>query len=499
MIRTIIATFTFLGIAASINAQDSIRLNLEDAIRLAQSQSLQSLINKHDYLADYWQYKSFRADYLPEVSLNSNPVAYNNASRLRYNSNTQTEEFVQSEEISSDLNVDVSQKLPITGGRFFVQSELARIENFGQNSYTQYSAVPVRIGYSQELFGFNPMKWEQTIEPLKFKKAKKEYVMAMEETAQETIDHFFKLLSARFKLDMARYNVSTTEELLEIARKRIELGTLTREELIDLRLSANNAKIEIQEARLAYREAKENLLNFLMLPAETGIKTELPEQVPIEETNPQKVLEEARENNPQILEQEQKILESKRNVAEAKSDRHFRADLNMSFGLSKNDGTAAEKGTIGNAYSPEFENYQQVNIGINIPILDWGKNKGRFEMARSRQKVAETAAQKVLQEFEQDVVTSAISFNIQQSKLESSAVSDTLAKESYQLTMTRFKQGKTDVLKLNTSQKAKDKAQLQYINAMAEYWNQYYYLRKLTLYDFKNEQEISFDPENPEN
>jgi outer membrane protein TolC len=483
-----------LFISAPLWAQtDTLRLNLDDALRLARSQSLQAVMNEHDYLADYWSYKSFRADYLPAVSLSSNPASYANASRLRYNSNTRSDEFVQSENISSDVNVNISQKLPLTGGTFFVQSELARIENFGNNPYVQYSSVPFRVGYNQELFGFNPMKWEQQIEPLKFRKAKKEYLADMEKMALETVDHFFKLISASQQLEIARDNITNTRELLKVARKRFKLGTLTREELIDLRLSKNNAQIALQEARLDHRQAKEALLNFLMLPPQTRIKTEVPDEIPVKKADPQLTLQKAKENNPEILKQRQSILENRKNVARAKAERNFRAELNMSYGLSKNDGTISENGTVGNVYTPEFENYQQIAIGINIPLLDWGKNEGRYQMARSQQKVAETAAQKALQQFEQDAITRAVSFNIQQTKLESAIVSDTLARESYQLTMTRFKRGKADVLKLNSSQEAKDNARLQRINAMAEYWHKYYYLRMLTLYDFENNEDIDFE------
>jgi outer membrane protein TolC len=113
-------------------------------------------------------------------------------------------------------------------------------------------------------------------------------------------------------------------------------------------------------------------------------------------------------------------------------------------------------------------------------------------MARSNLQVTEVAAQKSIQKFEQNAVTSAITFNIQKSKLESAALSDTLANESYELTMTRFNTGKADVLKLTSTQQAKENARLQYINAMANYWYNYYQIRRLTHYDFEKESTIEF-------
>jgi outer membrane protein TolC len=152
-------------------------------------------------------------------------------------------------------------------------------------------------------------------------------------------------------------------------------------------------------------------------------------------------------------------------------------------------------GQIGNVYKPEFDQYQQLAVTINVPILDWGTGKGRVEMARSRQQVTEISAQKTRQRFEQAVVTTAMTFNLQKEKVAAAAVSDSLASDSYELTIERFNSGKADVLKLNASQQAKDNARLQYINAVAGYWIQYHTLRKLTLYDFETGADIKSDIE----
>ncbi|TCO04423.1 TolC family protein [Natronoflexus pectinivorans] len=474
-------------------SQGSIRLTLDDALELAGEQSLQTFLNKHYYMADYWAYRSYRADYLPSVNLQATPLNYSNASQLRYNSSSRTDEFIRTETLRSDLNLNVSQKVALTGGTFFVQSELGRIENFGLNEYTQYSSRPFRIGYNQELFGFNAMKWQRKIEPLKFEKAKLEYLQSTENMHLTTVRHYFGLLSAHVQMEIARGNISNTENLLQVANRRFELGTVTREELLDLRLSHNNAIIDLQQAKLNHREAKENLLNFLMLPIDVDVEVFVPENIPVEEIDVQKVLEKALANNPEILQLEQNILEGQRNVEQANRARHFSADVNLSYGISKDDGFVGQNGSLSNVYSPEFDNYQQVRVGVNIPILDWGRNRGQYEMAKSRYHIAQVASQQSLQQFNQNAVTRAITFNIQKSRLESAALSDTLANESYELTMTRFKNGQVDVLRLTSSQRAKDNARLQYINALSEYWNNYFYLRRLTLYDFAKNEDIVFN------
>ena len=44
------------------------------------------------------------------------------------------------------------------------------MRSFGGNKYTQFTSVPVRLGYSQSLVGYNPFRWERRIEPLKYER-----------------------------------------------------------------------------------------------------------------------------------------------------------------------------------------------------------------------------------------------------------------------------------------------------------------------------------------
>ena len=387
------------------------------------------------------------------------------------------------------------QNLAATGGTFFVQSALDRIENFGMNQFTQYSSVPFQIGYQQQLFGFNALKWQKKIEPLKFEKAKKEYLESVEEMHITTVRYFFALAHADMQKDIALMNVNNTGNLLEIAENRHELGTVTREELLDMRLSQNNAEIAYQEALLRYRETREDLLNFLMLPIEKEIGIILPAKIPVGEADIDLVLQNALANNPEIMQMEQRLLESSRNVEEAKASRHFQADIVLTYGISKDDGDLLQSGRMGNVYRQDFNNYQRYSVGLNIPLVDWGRNKGRYQMARSQHQITEVTAQQTLQRFEQNAVTGAVAFNLQKARIEAAAVSDTLALESYELTMARFRTGKVNVLQFTSSQTAKDRARVQYIQTLAEYWISYYTLRRLTLYDFEKDRKLEFREE----
>ena len=59
--------------SAAAAETDTLVLSLQDAIRLAQEQSPSAQSARNTFLAAYWNYRYFRANYLPSVTLSSAP------------------------------------------------------------------------------------------------------------------------------------------------------------------------------------------------------------------------------------------------------------------------------------------------------------------------------------------------------------------------------------------------------------------------------------------
>src|SRR5690554_6206495 len=61
--------FCFFGEMPSVFASDRRLMTLEDVIDLARAQSPDALAARHRYRGSYWRFRSFRAGYLPNLSL----------------------------------------------------------------------------------------------------------------------------------------------------------------------------------------------------------------------------------------------------------------------------------------------------------------------------------------------------------------------------------------------------------------------------------------------
>ena len=153
---------------------------LVKTIELASQNSLESFRVKNMYRSDYWSYRTYKAERLPGLSLNMTPISYNRQFVKRYDYEQNIDVFKDQSTINSYGSLSLSQNVDFTGGTIYIDSELGYLRNFGATKLSQFSTVPVRIGYYQSLFGFNSFKWDRKIEPLKFEIAKRELLVNME-------------------------------------------------------------------------------------------------------------------------------------------------------------------------------------------------------------------------------------------------------------------------------------------------------------------------------
>ncbi len=454
-----------------------VELSLDDVIEMAQQQSLYSFRSQNMYLARYWEFRSYQADRLPILSLDATPVNYDRSVVSRYNSVEGIESFSQRSYFTSDASLSVRQNVPLTGGVFDVTSSLSRSQNL-DNEDVEYASVPVSVGFSQPLNGYNRFRWESRIEPLKFEKAQRDYLQSLESLAIQATDYFFGQVTAEINLKIAETNYSNADTLYNIGKGRFEIGTVTQDELLDLELGLLNASMQVTKAKVNLRQAKAALSSFLALEDNMLINCEVPDNIPELKIDPEKAMVLAIENNPEILDFRQRLLESEQSIARARSESGLSADVRANFGINKN------ANEVGIAYGSPFEDQQQVRVSLNIPILDWGLRKGQIQMARSNRDVTEATVKQERIDFEQDLFIRIMEFNMQEKQVEISAKADTIAQRGYDVTKQRFLIDKVDVIKLNSARNSLDAARRNYISSLRQYWRSYFQMRQYTLYDF---------------
>ncbi len=473
-------------IVLGANAQEKKMLTLDNVINIASQQSLDAFRNKNMYLASYWEYRYFKAERLPTLSVEATALDYNRSMQKVYNYDENRDEYKSREDLSSEIALLLSQNVGLTGGRIFAQSELNLTQKLGNDRLSSYSSTPFSIGYSQSLNGYNSLKWTAKIEPLKFEQAKKEYIQEKEELAIKANRLFFDLVDAQIEVNIAETNMSNADTLYKIGTGRFQVGTVTQDELLNLELNYMNSELDLTRANLGLERARAELNSFLGYDKDTKIECAIPVNLPNLEIEPQKAIKLAFQNNPEILNQEQRLLEEDRRVNQAKSESGISGDLYALYGLNQN----AE--SLDLVYKNPLDR-QRFRVGVNVPILDWGRRKGQLAMAQSNREVVRISINQEKVDFEQNIVMNVMEFNIQGAQVQSRAKADTVAQMGYDVTQQRFLIGKVDVTKLNLARNDQETARRAYINALRSYWNYYYTIRQLTLFDFEKEITLSED------
>ncbi|MBO5749467.1 MAG: TolC family protein, partial [Bacteroidaceae bacterium] len=126
--RQIILSF-LLALPLLADAQtDTLRLTLSEAIALAQEQSSEAKVARHTFLAAEWNYKYYRANYLPSLTFTSTPNLNRVISKITLPDGTST--FVKQNQLSTDATLSITQNIPFTGGQLFLNTSLQRQDEF---------------------------------------------------------------------------------------------------------------------------------------------------------------------------------------------------------------------------------------------------------------------------------------------------------------------------------------------------------------------------------
>jgi outer membrane protein TolC len=477
-----------LGIQGYAQTQSNVeikRLTLAEVINVAHEQSLMALMSRHQFRSSYWEYRSHLANYKPGLSLEGTLPLLTNATESVIQPDG-TEEFVQRSNMKTSLNLQMNQNIWLTGGRVFVTSQVQRNDNFGEDPPTTYLSYPVTIGFMQPINGYNQYKWDRKIEPMKYEAAKLNYINTMERVSQQSVRYFFDLALAQINLEVAEKNMANSDTLYQIATGRYQLGTIAENDLLQMELSRLNSETALNEATIDLELRKSRLRSFLGFNERVSLELILPREIPRIQMDYTRTLEEAKANNPEILTMQQQLLEAERAVAEARSQKGIRGDLFAQFGLS---GVNEE---FTSAYS-NLDRQQRVEVGVTVPILDWGLGKGRYRMAQSAQEVVKMDVSQSVIDFDENIFLQVMQFNLQDDQVLIASKADTIADLRYEVTKQRFLIGKIDVLDLNVALEEKDVARRGYVEALRNYWDYYFSLRGLTLYDWQKDVKLSED------
>jgi outer membrane protein TolC len=469
--------------AARALPADTVRLSLKQVVELAKNNSIEAKQASTQRETKYWEWRTFRSNYQPQLSLTGTLPGYSKTYAQVYQPNG-TVLFQPVHNDNSSLQLDFSQGLTATGGTIYGTTQMQRFDDFDRNNVL-YNGVPYAIGYSQPLFQFNALKWDKKIEPLKYNESKQAYIEAQENIAISVTKYFFDLLLAQENFRIAESNLRNTNKIMEIAKVKFELGKVSKNEILQLELEQLNAR---KALGTALRDMEISTLNLVSYTGQEGldkIVLEVPDQITTMTASADKVLAEAFENRSDAIAFVRKLAEAKRDVAEAKGKRGLQATLTANLGFSN---TAAN---IPDVYrSPK--NQQLLELKFTVPVLDWGRSKSRTMTAQANEKFTTYEVEQEKQNFKQQIITQVTLFNMMKDQILITRKADSIAAEKYKIAQERYVLGDLSITELSIAFNENDQAKRDYVTSLGDFWGAYYQLRYLSLYDFEKKQKITY-------
>lgn len=463
---------------------DTLKLNVSTAIEIARTQSPDVLVARHSFRSSYWNYCYYKANYKPTLTFSSTPY-YNNQINI-VTMEDGTSNYIEQKQLRTDGNLSITQNIPWTGGSVSINTSLQRLDMFGDSKRHTYKSNPITISIQQSIFGYNALKWDKKIEPLRFEEAKKSYVETLELVSVNTINKFFNLARAQSNLQIAQINFANADTLYTFAKGRYNIGTITENEMLQLEINKLTEESNMSNTQLEVDDYMEALRTYLGITNEITIKTDITHLIPEIKINIQDALSKAMENSSDIVSMERRKQESESNVAYARSQAGLKADIYAQIGLTQTSDKF-------NQTYKDPQNYQYIELGIRIPILDWGRSKGKISVAMSNRDMVYTQIEQDRTNFELNVNKLVKQFNLQADRVKVAVKTDYTATRRNNVARRLYILGRSTILDMNAAIEEQNSARRNYINALYNYWQLYYTIRSITLFDFEKDIQLTED------
>lgn len=460
----IFLTCFFLIASQSVDAQQT--MTMEEVINSAAGTSFQSVNAAQNQAIATADHQLYFSQLKPQVRLEATVPNYLKTSTAI----TQPDGSIAFRSVSQHnaaLSLTATQDIPFTGGQLFLQTDLQRFDDLSADTKL-YNGIPMRIGLIQPIFGYNRFKFQNKIVELNKNIAAKNYTIETKNSIAIASGLYFDILIAKENNNIAKTNSSINEKLLTITKERLELGKATKDELLQLNIELQNAKLSNQQSALDVVQAVLELNTFLGKDltdtSDNFTWPETPETILLDE---EKMISKAISHRPEIMRFQRSILEAEDNYAQQKFQYGIQATLFASYGFAKG------AGTLEGIYRDPLDE-QQLRLSVSVPIVDWGTRKAARKSATLQIEQAKMNNNQALLEMKNQVRRLVRTFHQQQQALELIKNTMDLAEERSQISNERYILGNISITDLTIAQREKNVSRINYVRALKDYWQTYY-------------------------
>ena len=324
----------FVAAVAAVPLQAQIRLTMQDVVALAQDNSIAAMSNRNMFASAYWSHRSYKAELLPSLNLSAGLANFNRSLVALQDYNTGAISYRANYTMNNDATLYFSQNIPWTGGTVSLSTSLNRLDQYSPERLTTYYAQPVYLSYAQSLWGYNRFKWSRKTAPKEYEAAKREYIERMEQVCQTAVSYFWNYASEMENYERALKSFDESKRLFEAARTRFGMGTITRDQLMQVEVSMLNDSLSLSTRAVSLRSALNRLCSYIGCQEDTQLELDIEYDIPDITLSYDDVLDRALSNSSFSLNQELQYIQAEQSVAQAKANRGIQASVNARYNSS---------------------------------------------------------------------------------------------------------------------------------------------------------------------
>jgi len=462
--------FLFLLLSlASCFAAKAQSIDMAQAISFAQDSAITVFSSRNSLQRAEWEYKRFMATRKPQLTFELTPgyQKFSNEPNLKYY------KLRDYNTLNTIGEIRLEQEVTQIGGSFYASSSFLWTENLGNDPVNRiFSTIPLGIGYSNDMIGYNSHKWDKAINDFQIESQRKAFEYELCGIARNAAALFIKCLVAQSNYDICKTNTDVTGKALEISREKFSIAAISKNDLLAMELEYLNAQNTVFDAEQECIKARESLFSYLQLE-DTGQKLVMPELPEYRFIDIDEAIAMAKSNNPDYRNRKEDILTAQKNADKARIEASWlRASMDINLGLQSNNNLIAR------IYSNQ-KFWTSTSVSFIIPIWDSGLTKSKKKVAEYELNYTLSSLDEQTRQLELDVRLAIKDFNTQQDLLRRTFNSLKLADESFELARDLYENGETDINTFTLALNRKDQSYQNYLSSLTKYWESWYSIKLL--------------------
>jgi outer membrane protein TolC len=461
---------------AAAQQRDTIRLTLTRAIEMAQQSGAVAAQARETYEAARLRDDSYHGRLLPQLSL-TGTVPNVNRSIIPVTQPDGSTLFVPQRQTESSLALGVTQRIPITGGNLSLSSDLTRIDRFGQATSRLWRSTPVQVSLQQNLFRLNTLTLDNREQSLRGTIAERQYVEAMEDAAATALGVFFDAFTADFAVRNATFSVALNDTLYNNSKGRYQVGRIGENDLLQSELALLRAQITLDGARLQKERSLAALRIAFRIPADVPIELVPPAEIPVLTVDTTQAIAEALRNRSQVLDLDLQELQAQRRVADARTGGGIGATVTASAGFN-------QSGPLVDDVYHSLLQQQRFGLSVQVPLFLGGARSADIQAVQADQRRTTISVSTTRETLVHEVRFAALEIQLSKRQVIASAKADTVSQLRAESSKNRYLIGRIPINEFYQAQTDRENSSQQYMQTLRAYWQAYYRLRRLTLFDF---------------